>query len=75
MREVIFYKSGDGESWLKSYYVDGNKQELTEEQTDELERKFHHIIWLHDHDNNSGNGKIVIIDGIVTADSYNEEEG
>jgi hypothetical protein len=74
MRETIHYKSGDGESWLESYYINGKKQELASEKTQEIEDKFHHIIWLHDHDDDSGNGKFEIVNGTIISDTYQKEE-
>lgn len=68
---IIYYKSGDGESWIDSIRNLNNKtMDVTELEKDQLEQEYHSIIWEHDHDETDGRGGIKIENGKVIESKY-----
>jgi hypothetical protein len=77
----VLYKSGDGESFVEKIdeIINGkvnHKVDLDCYETlyEKLETDYHHIIFAHDHDNNTGFGMFKVIDGIVSEQHYALEE-
>lgn len=71
---VIRFKSGDDESFINSVFINGKRIELDEDETQDLEDKYHHTIFHHDHDRFKGYGRIEIINGEITKNEYEIDE-
>ena len=75
----INFKSGDGESWVSCVLEikDGTRLtpilNCTDNLYEALEHKYHHIIFKHDHDDDSGKGRIEVKNGIIINETYQVE--
>ena len=71
---TIVYKSGDDESWIDYIVKDKKRMEYTDTEREELEHKYDFLISAHDHDRNNGRGVIVIVNGRIEKESYQEDD-
>ena len=68
---AIYFKSGDGESFVTNVYnTQKEKLILNNEEMDELDNEYHHIIKEHDHDEDSGHGVIHVRNNMVFFTKY-----